>query len=60
MKLLEAINAVAAEHAVVSAIGKRYTAADLAPTWYGNHYASCNIAGMTSIEIKGEWRIDHE
>lgn len=60
MLLIDAINEVAKGHAVVSVIGKRYTDAELAPVWVGEHYASFNRAGMTATEIKGEWRIDNE
>jgi hypothetical protein len=58
MNLIEAINAVANGHTIVSNAGKRYTGEQLAPTWYGKHYASFNSAGMTESERKGVWRIE--
>lgn len=58
MKLTKAIHVVASGAAVVSAIGRRYTAAELAPKLLGKHAASFNSVGMTKAEREGEWRIE--
>jgi hypothetical protein len=58
MILCEAIIEVANGHIVISNADKRYTPEQLAPKWYGKHYASFNSAGMTEKEVKGEWRIE--
>lgn len=58
MNLNEAIVAVANGRVIVSNENKRYTPEQLAPTWYGKHYASYNSVGMTESEQKGVWRIE--
>lgn len=44
--------------AVVSVIGKRYTAVELAPKMLGARACVFNNVGMTEAERKGEWRVD--
>lgn len=60
MGLVEAVRALTnGATAVVSVIGKRYTAAELAPiNFIGKHAVSYNNVGMTEAERKGEWRIE--
>jgi hypothetical protein len=58
MNLNEAIIAVASGHIIESNVGKRYTNEQLAPKWFGKHYASYNSVGMTVAEQKGVWRIE--
>lgn len=58
MNLNEAIVAVASGHIIESNVGKWYTNEQLAPKWFGKHYASFNSAGMTETERKGVWRIE--
>jgi hypothetical protein len=58
MNLNEAIIAVASGHVIESNVGKRYTNEQLAPKWFGKHYASFNSVGMTETERKGVWRIE--
>ncbi|WP_102273211.1 hypothetical protein [Cytobacillus massiliigabonensis] len=60
MTLVEAIRALTnGASAAVSAIGKRYTAAELAPiNFIGKHAVSYRDVGMTEAERKGEWRVE--
>lgn len=56
MNLCEAIIEVANGHTIVSNANKRYTTEQLAPKWFGKHFASFNSVGMTEKEMKGVWR----
>lgn len=58
MKLTQAIYEAKPTSVLISNEGKRYSFADMAPKWYGRHYASFNDVGMTISERKGEWRIE--
>ncbi|MEH7521741.1 hypothetical protein V7149_00440 [Bacillus sp. JJ1503] len=59
MNLVEAISELTTSTpAVVSVIGKRYTAAELAPRMIGEKACVFNVVGMTEAERKGEWRVE--
>jgi hypothetical protein len=58
MNLTQAIIALTrGATAVVSVLGKRYTAAELAPKQLGQSAVVFNRVGMTEAERKGEWKI---
>lgn len=60
MNLTQAMSAIAnGAPAVVSFLGKRYTAEELQPRMIGGHAAVFNDVGMTKDETKGEWRVEH-
>lgn len=44
--------------AVVSVIGKRYMAAELAPKMLGERAVVYSNVGMTKAEREGEWRVE--
>ncbi|MDF1511163.1 hypothetical protein PZE06_23820 [Robertmurraya sp. DFI.2.37] len=43
--------------AIVSAVGRRYTTAELQPKMIGEQACVFNRAGMTETERKGAWRV---
>lgn len=57
MTILEAAQASAQGHTVISNAGRHYTPDQLAVKWVGAHYASMNNAGMMEAERKGAWDI---
>ncbi|MDQ0270791.1 hypothetical protein [Cytobacillus purgationiresistens] len=59
MNLPQAMNAIAnGAPAVVSVIGRRYTADELQPKMIGGHAAVFKNVGMTKVEREGEWRVE--
>lgn len=57
--LTQAMNALAnGAPAVISVIGKRYTAVDLQPRMLSELVAIFNDVGMTEIERKKGWRVE--
>jgi hypothetical protein len=58
MNLTEAVISLSkGATAVVSVLGKRYTAVELAPKQLGQSAVVFNRVGMTEAERKGDWKI---